>query len=286
MGILDNVERGLERAVNGAFARTFRSGVQPVEIASALKRELDIGAVIVDRDRVLAPNRFVARVSPKDAARLQAMGETLERELRAVVVKHASAQQYQLMGEPDVEVRADESITTGVLTVDATQVEGAVDWVAVIEVDGVRHELSRGTTTVGRGSDCGIRITDNAASRKHLELIWDGKAGLARDLGSTNGSKIDGQRFREASLAPGVVIAIGQTTLAFHLAPGRKRSAAATTQLRQDAPTTAYRAASPAPAAPAARNNPAHQNPAAQSTSATSTPPAAENIDQDFWRGL
>ena len=51
MGILDNVERGLERAVNGAFARTFRSGVQPVEIASALKRELDIGAVIVDRDR-------------------------------------------------------------------------------------------------------------------------------------------------------------------------------------------------------------------------------------------
>ena len=55
MGILDNVERGLERAVNGAFARTFRSGVQPVEIASALKRELDIGAVIVDRDRVGPP---------------------------------------------------------------------------------------------------------------------------------------------------------------------------------------------------------------------------------------
>ena len=56
MGILDSVERGLERAVNAAFARTFRSGVQPVEIAAGLKRELDIGSVVVDRDRVLAPN--------------------------------------------------------------------------------------------------------------------------------------------------------------------------------------------------------------------------------------
>ncbi|WP_343956961.1 DUF3662 domain-containing protein, partial [Leucobacter albus] len=70
MGFLDSVERSLERAVNGAFARTFRSGVQPVEIGSALKRELDIGAVVVDRDRVLTPNRFVVRVSPQDADRL------------------------------------------------------------------------------------------------------------------------------------------------------------------------------------------------------------------------
>ena len=81
MGILDSVERGLERAVNGAFARTFRSGVQPVEIAAGLKRELDIGSVVVDRDRILAPNHFVVRVAPADAERLSRMGGTLEREL-------------------------------------------------------------------------------------------------------------------------------------------------------------------------------------------------------------
>ncbi len=308
MGILDSVERGLERAVNGAFARTFRSGVQAVEIASALKRELDIGAVIVDRDRVLAPNRFVARVSPKDAARLQSLGETLENELRSVVTKHASRQNYQLLGQPDVEIRADESITTGVLEIDATRVEGAVDWVAVIEVDGQRHELPRGTTTVGRGSDCGIRITDNAASRKHLELIWDGAAGLARDLGSTNGSKINGQRFREAALAPGIVITIGQTALRFQLVPGRSaraaqsaaqssaRSAAASAAPAPVARATS-RAAHPLPAAPlpaapkqspASPPKPATQRPRTSPAPSrdSATPDDTPGIDQDFWRGL
>ena len=74
MGILDSIERGLERAVNGVFVRTFRSGVQPVEIAAGLKRELEIGSVVVDRDRVLAPNHFVVRIAEADAYRLGRMG--------------------------------------------------------------------------------------------------------------------------------------------------------------------------------------------------------------------
>ncbi|MBK0422013.1 DUF3662 domain-containing protein [Leucobacter sp. CSA2] len=293
MGILDSVERGLERAVNGAFAKTFRSGVQPVEIASALKRELDIGAVVVDRDRVLAPNRFVVRVSEKDADRLRALGATLENELRAVVVKHAKRQSYQLMGEPDVEVRADSSVTTGVLEVDSSRVEGSVEWVAAIDVDGVRHELKRGTTTVGRGSDCGIRISDSAASRRHLDLIWDGSAGIARDLGSTNGSKINGERFREAALVAGTVITIGQTSLVFQLVPGRQARASAPQQPRRQpaAPQAPAPQAQAAPAAPAnsriarATRPPSEPQPPA-APRGNSEPGGAPGIDQDFWRGL
>lgn len=293
MGILDSVERGLERAVNGAFARTFRSGVQPVEIASALKRELDIGAVIVDRDRVLAPNRFVVRVSEKDADRLRNLGDTLERELRGVVSKHAKRQQYQLMGEPDVEVRADASLTPGVLQVDSARVEGGVDWVAAVDVDGVRHELRRGTTTVGRGSDCGIRITDSAASRKHLELIWDGAAGLARDLGSTNGSKINGERFREAALVSGTVISIGQTALRFHLVPGRAQAPARPASRQQVQPSPQPQQAAQQPQAPknsrisrATRSSVEPQPPAASRGGGAAEPDGAPGIDQDFWRGL
>ena len=253
MGILDSVERGLERAVNGAFARTFRSGVQPVEIASGLKRELDIGSMIVDRDRVLAPNRFVVRVSPADGKRLIGMGTNLERELIGVVNKHAKRQGYQLLGEADVELRVDEGLHTGVLEIDASQVEGGVAWTAVIEVDGVQHALRQGTTTVGRGSDADIRISDTAASRQHLQLIWDGKAGIARDLGSTNGSKINGQRFREATLSPDTVITIGQTSLRFQLVPTRSSRGGG----------GGRRAAAP-----------------------PTTPHAQPGIDQDFWRGM
>nr|WP_243753016.1 DUF3662 and FHA domain-containing protein [Leucobacter ruminantium] len=285
---MDSVERGLERAVNGAFARTFRSGVQPVEIASALKRELDIGAVIVDRDRVLAPNRFVVRVAPKDAERLQNVGHTLEQELRGVVVKHAKRQSYQLLGDPDVEIRSDGSLTVGVLEVDASRVEGAVDWVAVIEVDGTKHELPRGTTTVGRGSDCGIRITDNAASRKHLELIWDGAAGIARDLGSTNGSKINGQRFREAALAPGIVITIGQTALRFQMAPGRSSRKPATQPPRSASAAPVEQSRPAQQSRPAEQNRPAPQNRPNATPLPSEMPSAGETpgIDQDFWRGL
>jgi pSer/pThr/pTyr-binding forkhead associated (FHA) protein len=179
------------------------------------------------------------------------------------VVKHAKRQNYQLLGDPDVEIRADQSLTVGVLEIDSSRVEGAVDWVAVIDVDGTRHELRRGTTTVGRGSDCGIRITDNAASRKHLEIIWDGGAGIARDLGSTNGSKINGERFREAALAPGIVITIGQTALSFQLVPGRNRT----------------------PQPPAATNRPTTP-PTRAYPAQTSTPGDPPSIDQDFWRGL
>lgn len=260
MGILDSVERGLERAVNGAFARTFRSGVQPVEISAALKRELDIGSVIVDRDRVLAPNSFVVRVGDADADRLARMGGTLERELVAVVAKHAKRQGYQLLGDPSVVIERDSSLTTGVLQIDAAQVEGSVSWVAVIEVDGVRHPLRKGTTIVGRGSEADIRVTDGAASRQHLQLIWDGTAGIARDLGSTNGTKINGQRFREAALSPDTVFTIGQTQLTFRLLPDG-----------------GSRAARPGPQQPSSRSS------APRNATPSNTAPS---IDEDFWRGL
>ena len=74
MGILDNLERGLERVVNGAFAKTFRSGLQPVEITAALRRELDTKAAVVSRDRILVPNNFTVRLAPDDYERMKAMG--------------------------------------------------------------------------------------------------------------------------------------------------------------------------------------------------------------------
>lgn len=278
MGILDSVERGLERAVNGAFARTFRSGVQPVEIAAALKRELDIGSVVVDRDRVLAPNRFVVRASETDITRLRGMGARLEGELIGVVRKHAKSQGYQLLGEPDVELRADPTLTAGVLQIDASQVEnGTVAWQAMLEVNGVQHPLKQGTTIVGRGSDAHIRITDDAASRQHMQVIWNGSTGIARDMGSTNGTKINGERFREAALSPDTVFTIGKTSLRFLLVPAR--TAAPTTRPAATATSSAtprVSATLPAPSsgAPAA-GRPSQPSQASQ--------PA---IDEDFWRGL
>src|ERR1700710_1784885 len=98
LGLLDNFERGLERAVNGAFAKTFRSGLQPVEITSALKRELDTKAVIVARDRILVPNKFVIRLNPTDYANLTGLGPAVIDEFTAQVERHATVQHYSFAG--------------------------------------------------------------------------------------------------------------------------------------------------------------------------------------------
>ena len=224
MGIFDSIERGLERAVNSAFAKTFRSGVQPVEISAAIKRQQDIGAVIVDRDRVLTPNRFTVRVSPADHDKLQQLGSTLERELRLVAEKHGAKQGYTTLGQIDVVISPDTHLTTGVLEIDTESVEGQILWNAALVIDGTTHELKQGTNVVGRGSDTDVRISDNGASRKHIEIDWNGTTATARDLGSTNGSKVNGQRFAEAQLTPDTVITVGQTQMKFIMIPKRQQT--------------------------------------------------------------
>lgn len=79
MGSLHRLEQRLEHMVTGAFARTFRSAVQPVEIASALQREVDNSAQVLSRDRRLAPNDFVIDLSPADFDRLSSFGDALSR---------------------------------------------------------------------------------------------------------------------------------------------------------------------------------------------------------------
>lgn len=224
MGFMDSVERGLERAVNGAFARTFRSGVQPVEIAAGLKRELDIQSIIVDRDRVLTANQFTVRVSVADLERLEQYGGTLSSELESVVTRYANEQGYQLLGPALITLTADSKLTRGVLQIDAAKPNNRVTWQAVLEINGTRYPVRTGTTVIGRGSDADIRLDDNGASRRHLEVLWDGKKGIARDLGSTNGSKVNGQRFRELKLEPETTITIGQTAIRFRLTPADSHS--------------------------------------------------------------
>jgi hypothetical protein len=219
VGLLDSFEKGLERAVNGAFAKTFRSGIQPVEIASALRRELDTKAAVVSRDRILAPNSFEVRLSPADHERMSALGATLDDELQTLVTKHAKAQGYSFAGPVTIAIDADPQVSTGTIRVNSSTAEGQVAWQAVVDVAGKRHPLRSSRTVIGRGSDADITIADPGTSRKHVEILWDGQRGMVRDLGSTNGSMLDGRRVKEAALSPDQTIRIGSTDIVFRVVP-------------------------------------------------------------------
>ena len=217
MGILDNFEKGLERAVNGAFAKTFRSGLQPVEITAALRRELDTKAAVVSRDRVLVPNTFTVRMSTDDYARMKALGPTLIDELVDLVQKHAASQHFQFAGGISIALASDPSLSLGMVQVDSRNVKGEVAWTPVLEIAGKRYPLLKARTVIGRGSDADITIDDSGTSRKHIEVSWDGRRAQVRDLGSTNGSQLNGSAVKQAVLEPDSVITIGRTRIVFRV---------------------------------------------------------------------
>ena len=217
MGLLDSFERGLERAVNGAFAKTFRSGVQPVEIVSALRREMDTKAAVIGRDRILAPSVYEVLLSRQDAERLSQLGGALRDELYAKAQEHASSQGYTFPSPLTVTLRTSESVQAGTVEVTSTAVTGDVVWQAALDIAGRRFPLSKARTVIGRGGDADITLPDKGTSRRHVEVLWDGKRGMVRDLNSTNGSRLDGQQVSQALLADGQTITIGRTNMVFRV---------------------------------------------------------------------
>jgi hypothetical protein len=219
LGFLDNFEKRLERGVNMAFARTFRSGLQPVELTSALRREMDTKAAVVSRDRILTPNAFTLRLAPTDFKRMSGMGAALTDELTSFVTTHARAQRYQFAGAVSIDLASDPQLTTGVLEVESGNVKQDVSWSPVVDIDGRRHSLTHARTVIGRGSDADITVDDTGISRRHVEIAWDGRRAEARDLGSTNGSKLNGQPLSRSVLEPGDVITLGRTRVVFNVVP-------------------------------------------------------------------
>jgi hypothetical protein len=234
MGILDNVERGLEKMVRGAFSTGSRSQVQPVEIASALRRELDNKSLTLAQGRTLAPNVFTARLSDPDFALAQDWGAPLAEELCDVVIKHVNSQNYTLHGPVRVSFTRDSTLKPGVFEIDSATEKQPVQrhpapsapkrqptrYQPVLELDGQRYSLNAGSVLLGRSSEADILIDDTGVSRRHLEIHTGQGVSRAVDLGSTNGSYVNGQRVQgEAELTDGSVITMGRTRMTFRLVP-------------------------------------------------------------------
>jgi hypothetical protein len=167
----------------------------------------------------LVPNNFTVRLAPDDYDRMKAMGATLTDELIRLVTKHAATQHYQFAGGIKVSLRSDPSLAVGVVQVESENVSGSVTWVAVLEIAGKRYPLAKSRTVIGRGTEADITVDDSGISRKHVEVLWDGTRAQANDLGSTNGSNLNGQRLVSAALEADSVISIGQTTITLRLLP-------------------------------------------------------------------
>jgi hypothetical protein len=77
------------------------------------------------------------------------------------------------------------------------------------------YELAEGSMVVGRGQEAQFRLPDTGVSRRHLEITWDGRTALLTDLGSTNGTTVNGTPVQTWQLVDGDVVRVGQSRLVF-----------------------------------------------------------------------
>jgi hypothetical protein len=221
--ILRDFERRLGGLVEGLFSKTFRSGLQPVEIAKRIQREMEDGRS-VGVSEVWAPNRFELALSPEDHARYGQAEDAIVGELRRVVRETAAERGWGLVGPPEISFRADPALKKGDLHCAASLVEGEDRQAAagsratlVIREDGGERTvpLTADSVTVGRLAGCEVVLKDRGASRKHAQLRFRDGAWTLTDLGSTNGTRLNGQTIQSRELTDGDKVTIGTTVIEF-----------------------------------------------------------------------
>jgi hypothetical protein len=223
VGFLDSFERSVERLVGGAFAKAFSAGVHPVEIVASLKREMDSRAKTVSRTRSVAPHRYACSLSSEDHARLTQLGEPFIAEITQALGEYASIRGYGLAERLEVTLTLSGSLSEGMVEVTSTPV-GPVVWIPTLTWDSVRYPLVKKSTVMGRGTDTDVHVVARGVSRHHAEVRWDGKRAEVVDLGSTNGTKLDGERVTRAALPDTCTLVLGQARILFEVVPQAEAS--------------------------------------------------------------
>jgi hypothetical protein len=227
LGVLQRFERRLEGLVEGAFAKVFRGGVEPVEIAKALQREA-ADRKAISSTRTLVPNDYVVELGHADHARLSPYEAPLTAELASMVREHAADNRWAFVGPVTVHLELHDDVDTGTFRVRSTVQEGDPDPTAqttqtgkprlrVVAGPNAPHEqpITADIVVIGRGSTADLRLDDTGVSRRHAEVRREGDDVILLDLGSTNGSAVNGRHIERVRLTPGDRIELGRSVVVY-----------------------------------------------------------------------
>lgn len=225
MGVLQRFERRLEGLIEGAFAKVFRGGVEPVEVAKALQREA-ADKKAIGASRTLVPNDYVVELGGTDHAKLAPYEAPLGAELAAMVREHAAEQQWSFVGPVTVRLEHQDDLDTGMFRIRSAVAEGDPDPVPKVTNatgqprlrivgDGREVRLDGDVLLIGRATTAGLQLDDPGVSRQHAEVRREGDDVMLVDLGSTNGSAVNGRVVERVRLTPGDRIELGHTVLVY-----------------------------------------------------------------------
>jgi hypothetical protein len=234
MSVLREFERRLEGAVEGFFARAFRSGLQPVELAKAVQRYAG-NYQNVGVDGVFVPNVYRFELNPADHERFREFGESLANELSDVVTRTAAERGWQLRGPARVELAVSEKVPVGTYElrgkVEATPgheparppaaraapaepTAGRVASLELVDQAGQRITLPN-QAIIGRMPGCDVQLDDPSVSRRHARISRANSGWLIEDLGSTNGVTVNGASVEREYLSGGEDIELGNVRMRF-----------------------------------------------------------------------
>jgi Protein of unknown function (DUF3662)/FHA domain len=251
MSVLKSLESKIAGLVEGTFSRAFRSEVRPVEIARKLAREMEEHKTL-SLSRTYVPNEYRVYLSPRDRERFSEYEDALASELTGYLLEHARRERLVLMSRPVVEFETDERLGLGEFGIQARVVNPEPDvddepaaqesgrtmiystagrvaepleerarsrqQSALLLMDGKRLVVGPAGATMGRSRQCDVMVDDANVSRTHAEVRPRGGSWVLRDLGSTNGSRLNGRRLEGPEvLKPGDEIELGTTVLKFEL---------------------------------------------------------------------
>ena len=214
---LQSLERRLERMVEGVFRRSSGS-IRPIELGRRLVREMDDNRTVDVKGRRMVPNDFEVLLSADDHASFNDIEDTLTTELAEAAREYAREEAYHFIGPVRVGLTVDNGLRTGRFGIvsQLKQAPGGVGAGSLVMPSGQHVGLGEDVTTIGRLPESTITIDDGNVSREHARISAGSGGYVVADLGSTNGTLVNGVRINgQQLLVDGDIVSFGSTHLRF-----------------------------------------------------------------------
>ncbi|MEM8619523.1 MAG: DUF3662 and FHA domain-containing protein [Actinomycetota bacterium] len=214
---LQSLEQRLERMVDGVFRRS-RGSIRPIELGRRLVREMDNNRSVDVKGRRLVPNDFTVLLSATDHLGFAEIEDALTAELAEAAKEYAREEGYHFMGPVQVRLSVDNDLKKGRFGIvgQMKQAASGPGLASVVMPSGERVSLSEHVVTIGRLPECTITIDDSNISRRHAEIRPGTTSYVVVDLGSTNGTMVNGVRISgEHRLTDADIVSFGSTHVRF-----------------------------------------------------------------------
>ena len=201
--------------MEGTVGRLFGGGVRPVEIGHRIARAMSDSRSVGVRGQPVVANDFCVALSAEDLGRFSEVHDSMVRELCDAARDHARDEGWSFMGPVKVELAADPELRAGSFDVTARMKEADGAAGVLVLPTGEQVVLTEYLVTFGRLPECTVSFDDTNVSRQHAEIRPEGDGFVLSDLGSTNGTKVNGARITRHRLVDGDRITLGSTVVEF-----------------------------------------------------------------------